>query len=139
MNINIDISFICTYNLIEDYDTSLELYRIQFLQIFKINTYCDKTVECITNYLYDYLKKNSEIIEILEKIYNLEKINIDNIAMISNENQNKICFQLLMGYDYLYMFHKCLVNYIKDNNNNNNNNSTNNNNVYFKQLNILIK
>jgi len=135
MDINIDISFILTYNLIEDYDTSLELYRIQLLQFFKINNYCDKTISDITNSLYDYLNKNIEIIEILEKIYNLEKINIDNISMVCNENQNKICFQLLMGYDYLYMFHKCLVNYI----NNNNNNSTNKNNLYFKQLNILIK
>ena len=30
MDIRIDISFILTYNLIEDYDTSLELYKYNF-------------------------------------------------------------------------------------------------------------
>ena len=130
MDIRIDISFILTYNLIEDYDTSLELYRIQFLQFFKLNNYCDTTVSNIIDSLYNYLNKNIEIIEILEKIYKIEKINIDNIAMITNQDINRLCFQLLFGYDYLYMFHKCLIIYINNNNNNY---------IYFKELNNLIK
>ena len=129
-NYSIDISFICTYHLIDDYSNSINLYRIQLLQIFRLTNFCDKTINLEVDKLYNLLKNNSDIITILNKVYNLNSENIDMISIFSNEDTNRLCFQLLFGYDYLYCFHKCLINYI-------NNQDINNNQLFCDLLNLL--
>lgn len=104
--------FICTYHLMEDYNDSLELYRVQLLQTFNLDIFDDKIISEKIDNLYSKLKDNLEIKQILNKLYKLEKSNIDLLQSMSTEDNYHIAFQLLFGYDYYYIFHKCYSKYI---------------------------
>ena len=58
--------FICTYNLIEDYNDSLVLYQVQLLQAFDTNVFDDKKINDVTQDLYEKTKSNKYIINILK-------------------------------------------------------------------------
>lgn len=105
-------NFICTYHLMEDYNDSLELYRVQLLQTFNLDVFDDKIISKTIDKLYSKLKDNLEIKQILKKLYKLEKSNIDFLQSMSTGDKYQISFQLLFGYDYYYIFHKCYSKYI---------------------------
>lgn len=111
-SVQICTNFICTYHLMEDYNDSLELYRVQLLQTFNLDIFDDKIISEKIDNLYSKLKDNLEIKQILNKLYKLEKSNIDFLQSMSTEDNYHIAFQLLFGYDYYYIFHKCYTQYI---------------------------
>ena len=107
-----DVKMICTYPEIDD-ELQDDLYRVQFLQVFKLSEWEDNVI-------------NNKI----EKIFNIlntdNNINLDNILNIISESENykslmllfgddKLCqFKLLFGFDLFSIFHKCLCDYFNN-------------------------
>jgi hypothetical protein len=65
-DIDYDVGFVCTYNLIDDEDQSNICYQAQLLQALKQVEYDDDKISVITGKIYDELKDNEEILEILD-------------------------------------------------------------------------
>ena len=99
MDINTD--FACTYQLIEDYNESFMLYKIQFLQIFNIEEYDDNLINKSVENLYNKIKDN----EIIKKLITNNNYYRDNLAS----------FMLYFRYDTLYIFHKILIKILNNN------------------------
>ena len=95
MDINTD--FLCTYQLIKDYDESFMLFKVQFLQIFNLQEYDDELINNKVENLYNKIK---------DKYYQ------DNLAN----------FMLYFRYDTLFIFHKILINILNNRNVNEYNN-----------------
>ena len=70
-----DSNFVCTYKNLDDDD----LYRIQYLQAFKLNNWDDNKIMKITNKLY-YLT-NSHFKEVFENL-KTKKHNFPNIFTV---------------------------------------------------------
>ena len=110
-NINYNCDFLCTYkSLDEDYYRNL-CYQIQLLQAFNMNKYEDFILSKYIEKLYYYLKDYYEIDIILLALK--ENYKNTNMAFFI-ENNMLALFQLLLSYEYFDIFHKCLINYIKD-------------------------
>ena len=87
------------------------LYKIQLLQLFRLDDENDKTTDCVLQRmeeLYRLLRDNEFIKEIIDS-------NPHNLALFDpfrdEEETRFILFQTLFSYDYLYMFHKCMISY----------------------------
>lgn len=97
--------FVCTYRHFSN-DYSDICYRTQLLQAFDLNTYDYEKLYKKIDTLYNVLRENKEItniLEILSKHYNIT----NNIS-----NDKIIIFQILLSYDYFDIFHKCLSIYL---------------------------
>lgn len=104
----------CTYLLHEEQDQE-DMYRIQFLQIFKLSKWNDKiintTIDKLFNYINDIFKYNSEslvlhdchINNILDKIKVSNKL--QNILMFCGDNDNLTNFKILFSFDYFQYIH----------------------------------
>ena len=115
--------FKCTY-LLHDIQDQEDMYRIQFLQIFKIKNWNDKiinsTIENLFNYINDIFKYNSEslvlhdchINNILDKIKVSNKL--QNIIMFCGDNDKLTNFKILLSFDYFQYIHSYFCELIKD-------------------------
>lgn len=97
----INTDFICTYQLISNYDESFMLYKVQFLQIFNLEEYDDKIINDAVFTLYNNVKSN----KIIKKLITNNKYYEDDLAS----------FMLYFRYDTLYIFHKILINIVNKN------------------------
>tara|TARA_B110000008_G_scaffold165768_1_gene165968 strand:- start:125 stop:523 length:399 start_codon:yes stop_codon:yes gene_type:complete len=108
--INYDFDLFCTYHLIEDEDQSNICYRSQLLQVFKLNNFDSEQINYNIQKLYNILRDNEEILEILDILSN--KLQIFQFLKQNNENIDKsLIFQMLFSYDYFYLFHNSLIHY----------------------------
>ena len=98
----ININFKCTYQLLENYEESLILYKIQFLQIFNIDEYDDNVINSKVENLYNKIKDN----KIIKNLIKNNNYYTDNLAS----------FMLYFRYDTLYIFHKLLYNILNNKN-----------------------
>tara|TARA_B100001093_G_C26815815_1_gene1009656 strand:+ start:366 stop:713 length:348 start_codon:yes stop_codon:yes gene_type:complete len=105
---DINTNFLCTYQLIENYEESFMLYKVQFLQIFNIDEYDDNLINSKVEKLYNKIKDN----KIIKKLISNNNYYTDNLAS----------FMLYFRYDTLYIFHKILNNILNNDNINENNN-----------------
>ena len=55
-NIKYKTDFMCTYNLIEDYNDSFILYQVQLLLSFNTRIFDDEKINYITEQLYEKYK-----------------------------------------------------------------------------------
>ena len=114
-NINYNTNFLCTYrNFQEDYYSNL-CYQIQMLQALNMDKYDGFILSVNIQKVYYFLQNNNEIIYILKLLK--EKYRTTNMVFFIQDNDDAL-FQLLLSYDYFDIFHKCLINYIKDKLNN---------------------
>lgn len=112
--------FICTYTMFSDIsnDDQEQLYRIQLLQAFDLKEWNDdkinETIEELylsissSGYFKDIFlkaKQNKDINQLLE-IY---KMNIKENEITDETN---ILFKLLFKFDYFYLTHRCIVDFI---------------------------
>lgn len=88
-----NFNLICTYEKIKDFDESEILYRIQFLQLFKINSFDELVINKITILLFDNFKENKLI---------------DNLLSNSSFNDKGTAFRMFFAYPTLYMFQKLI-------------------------------
>jgi hypothetical protein len=111
--IDYDGSFICTYNLIDDEEGSIIYYQAQLLQALKQTEYDDDKISVITGKIYDLLKDNEEILEILEILS--EKLVLFQFFKNNNkELDNSFVFPMLFSFEYFHLFHKLFSNYISN-------------------------
>ena len=88
--------FVCTYKSFED-DISDIGYHAQLLQAFNLSKYNPEQVISLTDELYDELRENKEIRDIL----NILSTKPQFAEIFANENtlDNVFIFQLLLSYD----------------------------------------
>lgn len=101
----------------EDYDETENqllmdmLYKIQLLQLFRLDEENEKTTDCVLQRmeeLYRLLRDNEFIKEIIDS--NPHKLALYD-PFRDDEETRFILFQTLFSFDYLYMFHKCMISY----------------------------
>ena len=108
--LNYDFDFLCTYHLIEDEDQSNICYRSQLLQVFKLNNFDSEQINYNIQKLYNVLRDNEEILEILDILSN--KLQIFQFLKQNNQKlDNSLIFQMLFSYDYFYLFHNSLIHF----------------------------
>ena len=87
------------------------LYKIQLLQLFRLDEEKEKTTDSVLQRmeeLYSHVRDTDFIKEIIDS-------NPHNLALYDpfrhEEETRFILFQTLFSYDYLFMFHKCMISY----------------------------
>lgn len=111
LNYYYDYNLLCTYHLIEN-DTNLSTlcYQNQLLQVFKLINYDSQKIDNNIIKLFNILKDDKEIIEILEILSS--KLNIFQFLKQNNQKlDNSFIFQMLFSYDYFYLFHNSFIHY----------------------------
>jgi hypothetical protein len=103
-------------------DTDVEqenLYRIQLLQAFDLEEWNDENFNTTLQQLYKRLENSDALLQILAKAKNnanfinlLAKFDID-IADSANSS-NEIYFTVLFNFTCFDLFHRCLVDYMRD-------------------------
>lgn len=103
-----DISFRCTYQLIEDIDESDTLYKIQFLQSCGLEEWNDKRVDEICSEIYNKMSTSERGIEILKNCnkWNPFPISSDDLSMSS---------VILCCFDLFYLTHNCMIDLLTNN------------------------
>ena len=108
--------FICTYKLMDDEFTD-DLYKIQLLQAFNLEKWDDTIITNRSFELYALLMKSDTLFrDIIEKAKkNSDITNIyDSVIDKDGKDDDKIIFALLFTYDYFYLFHKCICEYMRN-------------------------
>tara|TARA_B100001142_G_C14334127_1_gene655223 strand:- start:2061 stop:2459 length:399 start_codon:yes stop_codon:yes gene_type:complete len=102
-----DKDMLCTYPDIDE-DLQDDLYKIQFLQIFKLNEWDDNIINDKIEKLFNLLNENNEIKNKLEHVFKVINDN-DNyksfILMFGAEADNLCLFKLLFSYDLFSIIH----------------------------------
>ena len=96
--------FICTYKLLHE-DEQEELYRIQYLQAFNLTQWNDKQISLSVTELYNTLKDNLDIKEILKRLASSSHLQ-SYITLIGDKEEDIFC--LLFNFDFFDLFHRCL-------------------------------
>ena len=95
-SISYNTDFICTYNLIKEYEDSELLYQIQFLQAFNLEEFNEKIINKLTKDLFYKFKENKYILNLIHVNTEYENNQLDNF---------RLCFR----YDTFYLIHSLLV------------------------------
>ena len=110
--------FICTYKLMDNLEEQEELYCIQLLQAFGLDTWDDTIVNDSLLELYTEMQEDANLQAILLKIANEESLQLL-INMAQSElhlalDKQMVLFNLLFQYDYFDLFHRCVIDFIKN-------------------------
>ena len=96
--------FVCTYNKHELSDQNT-IYQEQFLQAFGVKEWNDDIINKSTLELYNSVKDNQDIKDILEKIKKNEK---DSILMLILGSEDIEVFKSLFRFDLFDLTHRLL-------------------------------
>ena len=96
--------FICTYKQ-HDIDVQNYMYQQQFLQAFGLEEWNDKAINDSTEEIYNKIKDNQDIKDILSTIKKQEK---DSMLMFLLESEDIGIFKLLFRYDLFDITHRLL-------------------------------
>ena len=100
--------FICTYKNIDDSDQE-DLYRIQLLQAFNIDTWDDEEVNNITEGLFNQMATAGGMKDIITKCREYP----DHAMLVSMMGSDDLTiFRLLFKFELFVFMHKCIVEYI---------------------------
>ena len=111
-----DTEMLCTYESIEDDDDLKdELYKNQFLQVFKLEKWDDEIIEKKIERIYNTLREDKNTKEDLKKILDSILNNENYKCLIMFFGDDDLCkFKILFGYDLFSKFHKCLCFYDRE-------------------------
>ena len=99
-----DTSFVCTYHLIDDSESSDDLYKLQFLQAFGLEDWDDDTIGKELDLLYSEMQTSLASF-VNEKLQQNEQFK--QLAGLSGcSEETAFCF--IFGYDTFYLAHKCV-------------------------------
>ena len=106
-----DYDLLCTYHLIEnDENLSSLCYQNQLLQVFKLNNYDSQKIDNNIIKLFNILRDDEEILEIIDILSN--KLTIFQFLKQNNQKlDNSFIFQMLFCYEYFHIFHNSLIHY----------------------------
>ena len=96
--------FVCTYNK-HDLSDQNTIYQEQFLQAFGVKEWNDDIINKSTLELYNSVKDNQDIKDILEKIKKNEK---DSILMLILGSEDINIFKSLFRFDLFDLTHRLL-------------------------------
>ena len=110
-SLSYNYNLLCTYHLIENNENLSSLcYQTQLLQIFKLNNYDSQKIDNNIIKLFNILRDDIEILEILDILST--KMTIFQFLKQHNEKlDNLFIFQMLFSYDYFYLFHNSFIHY----------------------------
>jgi hypothetical protein len=103
-----DYNFETTYQSINDEKKSDDQYRLDLLRFFMLENYSDEEMASKTNLLYDTYKDNAQFKEILQ-------CKIKHFKRLPFEMDEHISLIMLLSYENLHMFVKCLGDLHKNN------------------------
>lgn len=106
-------NILCTYDKI-DYNYQEDLYRVQLLQILNCETFDEDVVNNKLDILYNSLKNELFIKQILEKIKNSKDLEL--FIHLLGLNTDDVLFRFLFKFEYFIYFHRCLSEYYNNNN-----------------------
>jgi len=95
--------FICTYKKLLEEDQE-DMYRIQFLQAFNLVKWDSIAIGAAMKKLYNSIKDNNDIIEILNKMKDSQDLNIY-ISLLGDDEEDIFC--LLFNFELFYLAHRC--------------------------------
>ena len=106
-----DFDFLCTYHLIENNENLSSLcYQNQLLQVFKLNNYDSQKIDNNIIKLFNILRDDEEILEIIDILSN--KLTIFQFLKQNNQKLDySLVFQMLFSYDYFYLFQNSFIHY----------------------------
>lgn len=117
--------FVCTYQNHAEEDQE-DLYRAQLLQAFALNTWNGTVVNATTEELYNELKDNEIINNLLEKMKNIETSTLMKFFMLTNtKHLNETLFKILFNFHFFHLMHNILC-YYKNGGSSLNSNACNN-------------
>jgi len=90
-------------NVEEDLDLSEEKYRIEMLELFGVKDICDNKINEIINDIYEKMKIDENMIEILQKMANIFCSEDAELGLVVG-----------FSYNYLYLLHPCVCDLLKD-------------------------
>lgn len=93
-----------------DIDIESELYRLDLLKIFQIDSYNDNNITSIIDKIYDNFIKNNQNISII-KFRNI----INQASQLFMSSDEKFGLTILYSYEYLDSAHKCICELIQTN------------------------
>jgi hypothetical protein len=105
-------NFLCTYKSIS-HELQEDLYRIQLLQFFDLTNWDDKIISSSMKKLYEILKDNLDIKDILKQLASCEDYQ-SYITIIGSNNEDIFC--LLFNFDLFDLFHRCVCDVINKKN-----------------------
>jgi len=109
--------FLCTYKKMESDTDKDELYQIQLLQAFDINSWDDIVVNNTVSELYKLMLHDKSLQEILLKLSEREEIqmlinmNLDSSDV--NFERELFIFSLLFQYNLFDLFHNCIIDFMR--------------------------
>lgn len=121
--INYSTDFLCTYQLYQDEENieneqeQEDMYRIQYLQAFKLTHWDDDIISNTMDKLYEILKKtklNSLIEKIPQTNHSLFYLFQYNDNEYLNEKDKRILFNFLFQFDLFYLTHICICEFINN-------------------------
>lgn len=102
--------FICTYKL-HDEESKDDIYRLQFLQAFKLNNWDDDKIEKQTRILYDRICKIDNLTDVYKKLRECDKYSFI-LNLLGNDDYST--FKILFMYDLFDLAHKCFCDIINN-------------------------
>ena len=104
-------NIICNYKQ-HDNDDREDMYRIQFLQIFNLDSWDDNIINEISNDMYNKVKTSPDINYIINSAKKSDKLTT--IIQFIGDDDITI-FKGLFQYDLLDLFHLCLCDLVNSN------------------------
>lgn len=91
------------------------LYRQEFLNIFDLEEFDDKTINLKINDLYEKIKDCKELIYIIEKMLHKYYHTLEVHLYELDEHYIKLGLMTLFSYEYLHLSHSCISEFLKNN------------------------
>ena len=102
--------FICTYKNIDDSMEQEDLYRIQLLQAFDMDTWDDDEVNAVTQNLFNQMATAGGMKDIITKC----REHPDHAMLVNMMGSDDLTvFRLLFKFELFDFMHRCIVEYIR--------------------------
>ena len=102
-----NIDFQCNYMSIDNDDERHEQYQKDFLKGFRLNNYESTTISKYISEIFNKVKDNDKLYNLIIKAYNLTPISMSN-TINKSVHDYEYGVVLLFSYDYFWKFHKLL-------------------------------
>lgn len=108
--------FVCTYTMIEEINDSNMLFRSQYLQAFKLESFDLEVINSTSEKLFALFQDNEKykLDTLLANLYDKHAKQLIPFGFHKNY-ANLFTFQILFSYDYFNKFHLCLIELINNN------------------------
>ena len=105
---NYQHDFVCTYKLMDTPDDQEQLYRIQILQAFELDTWDDAKVNDTIIELFSILILNRDFKAIIQKAIKNDHI-VELFQTLNLTCSEDLIFTMLFKYEYFDLIHSCIA------------------------------